>query len=293
MSKDSKIYNYLKLMRVKHYFKNLLIFLPLIFSGKLLEYNYLIKCLWGFVIFSLVCSIVYIMNDINDREKDKLHEKKKHRPIASGKVSIKEAIILIIILLLIITASILLSNIGLKSIIFLVIYLIINLTYSFGLKNIALIDIIILVSGFVLRVLFGGAIIQVQVSNWLNLTVMSMAFYLALGKRRNEIIKSKKNTREVLKYYTKEFLDKNMYMCLSLAIVFYSLWTVDFDVINRINNNLVWTVPIVIIICMRYSMIIEKDSDGDPIEVVLSDKMLMFLILIYGVLLISLLYIGW
>lgn len=291
MSKDSKIYNYLKLMRIKHYFKNLLIFLPLIFSGKLLEYNSLVKCICGFIIFSLVCSIVYIINDINDREKDKLHEKKKNRPIASGKVSIKEAIILILILLLIITASILLSKIKLKSIMFLLIYLTINLIYSFGLKNVALIDIIILVSGFIIRVLFGGAIIQVQVSNWLNLTVMSMAFYLALGKRRNEIIKSKKNTREVLKYYTKEFLDKNMYMCLSLAIVFYSLWTVDFNVTNRINNNLIWTVPIVIIICMRYSMIIEKDSDGDPIEVVLSDKMLMLLIFIYGILLIGLLYI--
>lgn len=293
MLKDSKIYNYFKLMRIKHYLKNFLIFLPLVFSGKLLEYKFFIKCLWGFIIFSLVCSIIYIINDFKDIEKDRLHEKKKLRPLASGKVSPKEAILLILILILIITSCILYSSLDFKSLIFIAIYFIINLCYSLGLKNVALVDIIILVSGFVIRVLFGGTIINVRVSNWLYLTVMSLAFYLALGKRRNEIIKSKKNTREVLKYYTKEFLDKNMYMCLSLAMVFYSLWTVDSEVINRINNNIVWTVPVVIIICMRYSMIIEKDSDGDPIEVVLNDKMLLFLIMCYSSLLIGFLYLGW
>ncbi len=291
MEMMDKLGNYIKLMRVKHYLKNFLIFLPLLFSGNLVKGDYLWVCFMGFIAFSLTCSIVYIINDINDREKDRLHEKKKNRPIASGKVSVGEAMGLILILVIGVVLCITCISIKLYSLILLLIYLFINIGYSFGLKNVCLVDIVILVSGFVIRVLFGGAIIGVEISNWLNLTVMAMAFYLALGKRRNEIIKSKKNTREVLKYYNREFLDKNMYMCLALGIVFYSLWTVDFEVMHRINNNLVWTVPLVIIICMRYSMIVEGNSDGDPVEVVLHDKMLLVLIPIYGLLLMGLLYL--
>ena len=115
-----------------------------------------------------------------------------------------------------------------------------------------------------------------------------MAFYLVIGKRRNEITSSKKETRKVLKYYTKEFLDKNMYMCLSLAIVFYSLWTMDH---NEGNSLLIWTVPIVILICMKYSMTIEIGGDGDPIEVVYGDKMLLSLIILYGISLVSFIYL--
>lgn len=290
MFKD-KIYNYLKLMRIKHYLKNFLIFIPIIFSGNLINFEKLFLCIISFFIFSFVCSIVYIINDIKDINNDRLHEKKKYRPLACCKISIKEAIILIIILTFFNVFLIFSVDINLYSLILLLIYLIINIGYSFGLKNVVLIDIIILVLGFVLRILFGASVIGVDVSNWLYLTVMSMAFYLALGKRRGEILKIKNNTREVLKFYSREFLDKFMYICLAISIVFYALWTVDIEVMNRINSNLVWTVPVVIIICMRYSMIIENDSDGDPVEVVFNDKFLLLSILFYGLILILLLYI--
>jgi len=286
----NKIYNYLKLMRLKHYLKNFLIFFPLIFSGNLFNIRNLFLSIVGFFVFSLVCSIAYIINDIKDKDNDKLHSKKKYRPIACSKITIKEAIILIFVLIVLCISCVICIDIKLYSLFLLFVYLIINILYSFGLKNIALLDIIILAMGFVLRVLFGASIIDVEVSNWLYLTVMAMAFYLALGKRRGEILKSN-NTREVLKYYNKEFLDKSMYMCLAIAIVFYSLWTVDVNVMNRINSNLVWTVSIVIIICMRYSMIVENDSDGDPVEVVLHDKFLLLSILFYGLILVGLLYI--
>lgn len=287
----NKTYNYLKLIRVKHYFKNILILFPLIFSGNLTNINMFCKCFICFIIFSLLCSCIYVVNDIRDIEKDRKHFKKKNRPLASGKISIKEAVILIIFLL--VFDILLILNVGLNvySILCLAIYFILNILYSIGFKNIPIIDIIILVSGFVIRVLFGGFIINVWISNWLYLTIMSLAFYLALGKRRNEFINFKNETREVLKYYSKSFLDKNMYMCLSLAIVFYSLWTVDFEVMGRINKYLIWTVPMVIIICMRYSMIIESDSDGDPIEVIFNDKVLLLLSLLYGFLLAFLIYL--
>ena len=176
---------YLQLIRIKHYLKNMLIFFPLFFSGNLFDITYLTKILYAFISFCFICSVVYI---IKDKEKDKLHKEKKKRPIASGKVSIKEAYIAITILLILSTVFFAFAHIDIKNCIYLIIYLIINIFYSFGLKNIPLIDITILVSGFLIRVLYGGAVVNVEISNWLYLTVISMAFYLVIGKRRNEVI---------------------------------------------------------------------------------------------------------
>lgn len=284
---------YIKLMRPKHYLKNTLIFFPLIFSGLLFKENYCLSCLFGFIAFSLAASIVYIVNDIQDKEKDKLHEKKKHRPIASGKVSVKNAVILAFVLFFTSFAFQFLATNSLThmSYIYILVYIIINLCYSFGLKNVPLVDVTILVSGFLIRVLYGASIVGVEVSNWLYLTIISAAFYMGLGKRRNEIKKSGVKSREVLKYYTKEFLDKNMYMCLSLSIVFYALWTVDSMNVLKTKNLLIWTVPIVILILMKYSMDIETDSFGDPVEVLFGDKILLAIVVIYGITMMGIMYL--
>lgn len=280
-----KIKDYLKLMRIKHYIKNLLVFLPLIFSLKFYDIGMDIKIFVGFIAFCLTCSIVYIINDIQDVEKDKKHPEKCKRPIASGKVSKKEAYCLAIILFVIIAILNIVGKLNYQSAGILLLYLFLNILYSKKLKNVPLLDVVILVSCFVLRVIYGAMVIDVTVSHWLYLTIISFSFYLSLGKRRNEMVKTeinKENTREVLKYYTKSFLDKNMYMCLSLTIMFYALWCVDSITTEKFNiNYLIWTVPLLIIICMKYSLNIEGDSYGDPVEVVLSDKILIVLILIY------------
>lgn len=283
--------NYLKLMRPKHYIKNFLIFLPLLFSGKLLNLSNILITLGGVICFSLIASSIYIINDIKDKDKDRKHKTKCNRPIASGKISVKNAIIFMFVLLILVTVLVIVMNLSILSIGFLALYFILNLAYSLGLKNIPLIDIIILVSGFVIRVLFGASILSITVSNWLYLTVIAISFYLGLGKRRNEIMKTGSNTRKVLKYYTKEFLDKNMYMFLSMTIIFYSLWTTDVDIVSKSNNLLIWTVPLVIVICMRYSMDIEGESDGDPVEVIMHDKVIISLVFLYALSLITILYI--
>ena len=120
---------------------------------------------------------------------------------------------------------------------------------------------------------------------------MSVSFYLGLGKRRNEIKKVGNKSREVLKYYNESFLDKNMYMCLSIAIVFYALWTVDSTNILKFGNRLVITVPFVILILMKYSLDVENDNLGDPVDVVLSDKILLVMILLYGISMMGIIYI--
>ena len=148
---------YLKLIRVKHYLKNLLVFLPPIFSGMLFDTDIFLKVIIMFLSFSFTSSIIYVINDINDIESDRKHPIKKNRPLASGKVSKKEAIITIIILVLLITGLLYFANLLFDfSSLILIFYFIINLGYSFGLKNIPLVDITILALGFVLRVTYGG-----------------------------------------------------------------------------------------------------------------------------------------
>lgn len=280
---------YLKLIRVKHYLKNVLIFLPAIFAGIIFDGDVLFKTIIAFLSFSFTSSIVYVINDIRDVEGDRNHPVKKNRPIASGAVTIPNAIIVIIVLFLLTIGMLYFSGLlfNFASLI-LVFYLIMNLLYSFGFKNIPLIDVAILAFGFVIRVIYGGAIIDVEVSNWLFLTVLSISFYMALGKRRNELLKSgDKNTRKVLTYYNKDFLDKNMYMFLALAIVFYSLWST-----MAINSEFFkYSVIFVILIMMKYSMNVENGGYGDPVDVILNDKVLILLTALYIVFTVGVLYL--
>ena len=291
---------YLKLMRIKHYLKNILIFLPLIFGQALLDSNKLLMCVIGFISFCLMSSCVYIINDLKDVEKDKKHPIKCKRPIASGEISKRSSKILAVLLFAIsLVLNILiyfLSN-NIKTVIFSVLlellYFIINICYSFGLKNYPIIDVVILVFGFVDRILYGSVLTDIAISKWLYLTVISGSFYMGFGKRRNEIIKQGDTSRDVLKRYPKEFLDKFMYVCVTLTIVFYSLWCVDENTISRIGNGYVSaTIPIIMVILMKYSLDIENDNSyGDPVDVVFHDKILIALIGVLALAILGILYL--
>lgn len=283
--------SYIKLMRPNHYIKNILIFIPLVFSGSFFEKGKLFITFIGFLIFCLLASSIYALNDIMDKEKDQKHSEKKNRPIASGSVSVKQATLLIIILLILSSLLLFWIHVPLLSIGLLLLYLIINIGYSLGLKNIPIVDVAIVVAGFVIRVLYGASLLDIKVSNWLYLTIVTISFYLSLGKRRNEITKIGSSARTVLKQYNKEFLDKNMYMCLSMAIIFYSLWTIDNTIDGHNNNLLIWTVPLVILISMRYSMNIEQNNYGDPTEIILNDKVIILLFLLLSISIFTILYI--
>lgn len=281
------IKNYIKLMRPKHYLKNGLILAPLFFSKEINILNKIIDVLFAFLAFSLISSTIYIINDTMDAEKDRQHPKKCKRPIASGQISKKNAIIFSILLFIL---SFTFHYFGNRnklfsiSTIYLISYFFINLSYSLGLKNKPILDLVLLSAGFLLRVLYGGEITDVLISYWLYLIVITFSFYMGFGKRRGELeIKGDKNTREVLKKYSYEFLDKKMSIFMALTLVFYSLWTVDKKTTDVVGNDLfIWTVPLVIIIFLRYSYVIELgESDGDPVEVLLSDKVLISLVIVY------------
>lgn len=217
--------DYINLIRAKHYVKNLLIFVPLFFGREIMNREKFVRAFTGFVCFCLISSAVYIFNDWRDREKDRSHPVKKERPIASGRIKPRDAIIIMILFIIIaIIISVKFENV--KSMLLLLLYLMLNIVYSMGMKNWPIIDIVILASGFVLRVVYGGCITDISISKWLYLVITMGSLYMGLGKRRNEL-KKQKNTREVLKYYNEAFLDKNMYVCVALTDVFYALWTLE------------------------------------------------------------------
>lgn len=282
---------YIKLMRPKHYVKNLLIILPLVFSGNLLNPTYIPGIIFGFIAFCLLSSSIYIINDICDADKDRLHPEKCKRPIASGRVSVRSAVMLDAAVFAAIIALCVFAKFPLSAVICLALYLVLNIGYNCGLKDVPIIDVTILVSGFLLRLLFGSAVTGISISNWLYLTVITLSFYMGLGKRRNELRNtSSDDTRKVLRHYPYEFLDKSMYMSLTLAIVFYAMWTVSGSSDLVSTSKLIWTVPMVIIICLKYSLTIEGTSDGDPVEVIFHDKILIALVLLFIAILMTMLY---
>lgn len=280
---------YIKLIRPFHWIKNILIFVPLFFGGQITNIHKLGILVLGFISFSFVASSVYIINDIQDAEKDRKHPKKKFRPIASGKISKVNAakflvILLIIAALIMIYAS---MDTGNWFAIFALplSYLVINIAYSNGLKNIPLLDVAIISFGFVIRLYYGSVLSNIAISDALFLTVVSASFFLGFGKRRNELKKGT-STRKVLKAYNIHFLDKIMYVFIGLTLVFYSLWTISK------GEDLVYTVPFAMLIVADYCLIIESDSsDGDPAEVLKHSKTLLSLLVLFAVVLFICLYI--
>lgn len=289
---------YLKLLRVKHYSKNILLFLPLVFGGQLSNLALFLPVLLGFLAFSLLASAVYIVNDIRDAEKDRLHPTKKNRPIASGAVPVPTArVIAGVLLVLALAVNAFACGRAPLPWILMIAYLLCNLGYSLGLKDVPLLDVTILMLGFLLRLLYGSALVHIQISEWLYLTVVALSFFMGLGKRRNELRalqsgETQGETRAVLARYTYSFLDKGMYMCLTLGILFYSLWCVDGITAGKeAGEYLLWTVPLVILICLKYAQTAEGRSDGDPVEVLFGDRWLIGMVGLLVAAMLTILYL--
>jgi 4-hydroxybenzoate polyprenyltransferase len=290
---------YIKIARFDHWIKNTLIFIPLFFTIELFNVSLIITVVLGFICFSLSSSIVYIVNDIWDMEKDRLHSTKCRRPLASGEMPVSHAIVILIILSMALIVLLVMLRIqenrlyNLKSIGLLLLYMLINIAYSWRLKNIPIVDVTILASGYIIRVLFGSVIIGVNISVWLYLVITLGAYYMGLGKRRNEITGNETKTRAVMKFYSHNFLDKNMYVCQALCVVFYALWSIDSVTVERFHTSaFVYTIPVILIIFLKYSLNIETDTDGDPTSVLLGDKVLLLLCAVYVICAFCIIYLN-
>ena len=280
--------NYLQLLRLHHWIKNIIIFVPLLFSVSFFDISLVAGTVLGFVCFSLLSSGIYIFNDIRDIERDRLHNTKCRRPLASGKIPVYHALVALTVLFLVLagmltTLGILGSRLcSLKSIGLLLLYMFLNIAYSWGLKNIPILDITILASGYVIRLLFGAVIAGVDISVWLYLVITLGAYYLGLGKRRNDVSENERGAPGVMRFYSHNFLDKNMYVCKVLCLVFYALWSIDPATVERFHTSaFVYTIPLVFIIFLKYSLNIETEQDGDPTSVILHDKVLLSLCVVY------------
>ncbi|HEU4472163.1 MAG TPA: decaprenyl-phosphate phosphoribosyltransferase [Flavisolibacter sp.] len=287
---------YLKLLRPKDWAKNLFLFIPLFFSGKILEWETYPSLLLGFLAFSCMASSIYIINDYRDIEDDKKHPEKSKRPLASGAVSKPAA--LVICALLILTGLTLGYLIKEKFLFVLAIYFVLNLGYSFGLKSIPILDIVIVAAGFVLRVKGGAVIANVGVSEWLNIMVFLLALFMAIGKRRDDVLlklSSGTDMRKSIKGYNLEYLNVVLALVCAVIVVAYFMYTMSPEVQNRLATvgpgagsstggayRLYYTCLFVLAGIMRYLQIIfVQAASGSPTKILYKDRFIQCTILLW------------
>ena len=283
----------LKTMRPKQWTKNIFLFAALIFDRQLTNPDAFLKTFLGFILFSLLSSSVYLINDIADVESDRNHPKKKNRPIASGKLSVRAAGITasVLIIITLILSYILSPGFFLISLI----YFILFLGYSLRLKHVPLIDVLIIASGFVLRVGAGVSLIQVErFSPWLYVVTTLLALYIGFGKRRAELMllnDGANSHRRVLDGYNIPFLDQLITIVSSTTIIAYSLYTFSAPNLPE-NHAMMLTIPFVIYGIFRYLFLIQmKGEGGAPDELVLSDLPLQITIACFGLSVLIIFYI--
>lgn len=268
--------NYILIMRPKHWVKNLAVVLPLIFAVK-------VGCAWSVVhiftaaaIFCLLSSFVYIINDINDREQDRLHPHKKNRPLADEKVTISGSLLLAFALLI---ASFIAAWIFTPQIIpFLAAYALLQLLYSLALKNIVLLDVICIAVGFVLRASAGAAAIEVEISPWLFICMFTLCMFMGFCKRYNEK-KALGNSdsadfhRNTLSDYTPQLLTHLVTLSAGIAIISFISYAMSPHTIAGFGSErLVYTLPVVVYAIFRFAMISMKGLYEGPTDIILKDR---------------------
>ena len=254
----------IKLVRPKQWVKNSFVFAPLIFAGEFLHPDSVYSTLLAAFLFCIAASAVYIVNDLKDIEKDRIHpEKSKKRPLASGQVSPQSAIILLILLYIVLISF---WTVVPNVIYVIFIYLALNWAYTFKLKHEPVIEIFIVAFGFVLRVYAGAVALAVPVSHWMFITTLSISLYLASIKRRQELVQSGSQGRGVLEHYSVPLIDRFAGMSAITAIVFYSLYVME------VQPQLIITIPFVMFGLFRYWFIVETLKGGEsPTDVIVQD----------------------
>lgn len=280
----SKFRALITLARPQQYLKNVFIFLPIFFAHKLFDPQALIHTCWAFVVFCLGASSVYAVNDILDVEVDRIHPIKKQRPLAAGILTEREGLLFAAILL-ILSILLTISQLGWTLLIVLGSYLILNYLYSCLLKKYAIIDISAIAAGFVIRVFFGGLSSDVTPSHWLIIMTFLLALFLALAKRRDDLLlmNNGQKVRHNIDGYSLEFVSHSMVVMAAVIIVCYVLYTVSPEAIKvHKTTNLYLTTFLVIIGLLRYLQItfVEQQS-GSPTSIILKDRFMQMVILLW------------
>ncbi|MBP2615721.1 decaprenyl-phosphate phosphoribosyltransferase [Chryseobacterium jejuense] len=280
---------YLKLLRVEQWVKNLFVFVPLFFSGNITNLDLLTKSIFAFIIFSFAASVVYILNDYNDIEADRKHPEKRRRPLASGAISKSTAIGILIGLVIADIAFVGFAQLYFQQPLWkfatiIAFYVLMNLAYTFRLKHVPIIDIFIIAIGFVLRVLAGGYITGISISQWAILLTFVLALVLAIGKRRGELINAQVSgkTRKALDGYNVQFADIALSISITLAIICYLMFTLSPEVQARFHERVFYTVIFVVFALLRYlQQTLVYNRTESPTKIVYRDRYIQVTLLLW------------
>jgi len=280
-------------MRPKQWTKNIFLFAALIFDLKLFDPALLGKTIAAFALFCLLSSTVYLINDLADIERDRLHPTKRNRPLPAGRLPLSWAI----------GAAIVLAAISLPLSFYLDLafglialsYLLLQVAYSFALKNVVILDVMTVAAGFVLRVAAGAVVAQAErFSPWLYVCTTLLALFIALGRRREELILLEDNAnqhRKILEEYSPAFIDEMLNVVTAATIIAYSLYTFSAENLPA-NKSMMLTIPFVIYGLLRYLYLIhQKNMGGSPEEIVLKDIPLLVNNLLWGLTAVIILYL--
>jgi 4-hydroxybenzoate polyprenyltransferase len=286
----------LRLLRPLQWAKNVFVFAALVFSQHLLDASYVVLSLRAFFAFSFGASFIYVVNDIADRELDRQHPRKRLRPIASGLISVAQGVVIAVVLL--VGVMLLVQGLPWQFIVCLGFYMLMNVAYSFYLKHLVLIDVFVIAIGFMLRVIGGALVLGVERSSWLLLTTMFLSLFLAIAKRRGELVAISGDatisghTRRVLAHYSIEFAEQMTTICAAGFVFSYALYTVSERTVKMFGTeNLILTTPFVLYGIFRYLYLLHKKNLGEsPTEVVLTDVPMVLNFIAYGVAMLAIIY---
>jgi 4-hydroxybenzoate polyprenyltransferase len=280
----------LRTMRPKQWTKNIFVWAALLFDVKLLQPQPFLRTLIAFILFCAISSVVYIINDLVDIEKDRQHPAKRNRPLASGELNPKVALIAAVVMSVLVFPVALWLHRGLVLILYG--YLVLMVAYSFWLKNIVIVDVLTIAAGFVLRVAAGVAVVDaVRFSPWLYVCTALLALFMAIGKRRQEIVLlegnspngSSQNTRAILEEYNVRFVDEMLALVSSSTVMAYSLYTFSAPNLPP-NHYMMLSVPFVLYGLFRYLYLIHVKGETEPPDVVvLKDRPLQLDVVLYGI----------
>lgn len=269
--------DWLRLFRPAHWIKNLFVLGPLLFSGRAFDPQALTHALEAFLAFCLVSSGVYAINDVMDREADRVHPIKRERPVAAARISPRAAVFGGLALLI---AGLAVASLASRAVVlFIALYVAINILYMWRVKTIVVLDVFAIASFFVIRLLTGAAAVGVEPSVWLLLCGGLLALYLGFTKRRHELVllgDESAGHRGVLSQYTPAFLDQMSMVLLSVTVVGYIMYTLESATANAVGANLLsYSTAFVLYGVFRYLFLVHQRSGGSPTETLLNDRQLL------------------
>lgn len=290
----SSLYALLQNMRPRQWSKNAFVFAGIVFDQKLFDFDSLLRVVTAFFLLCLTASSIYLINDLVDVEKDRQHPTKKNRPIASGRLPVPMAIGAAIILPTVALLVALSFSVNLALV--LVAYFVLHVAYSFWLKEVVIIDVFAIAAGFVLRLVAGVVVINVaQFSPWLYIVMGLLSLFLAIGKRRQELVtlgEKATSTRAIFRYYNLNMLNDMLKMTMTSTAIAYSLYAIEAEtVLASRPDYMLLTVPFIYYALFRYLYVIDvKGHGGDPTELLFEDRHLQAVIAAWGFAIILLLY---